>query len=224
LISYYHIQLKSWGLSNVSYFGKLKGDRIINTGYLTDVDHQHTFDKAYEFFHLIFIKIETKLNDQWSLGSADGGFIAMNIGVSAMLRTVDKIINYLVKQENLEPQRMNSEQLANAVYPYLDSVINFIDSLNSEGRGKLRRLFGSGATEKVVWEFLHSINKNFNKFNPEGLEQWVKETSGIFNTKSYELGHEKIEPLIDRAIKHFFNSKNPVFDIQKDTTSLVMLI
>lgn len=150
---------------------------------------------------LIFIKIETKLNDQWSLGSADGGFIAMNIGVSAMLRTVDKIINYLVKQENLEPQRINSEQLANAVYPYLDPVINFIDSLDSEGRGKLRRLFGSGATEKVVWEFLYSINKNFNKFNPKGLEQWVKETSGIFNTKSYELGHEKIEPLIDTFIK-----------------------
>ena len=42
-----------------------------------------------------FIKIETELNDQWDLGSADGGFIGMNIGVSAIFRTVDKIIEHL---------------------------------------------------------------------------------------------------------------------------------
>ena len=43
--------LKSWGLSNVNFFGKLKGDRIISTGYLTDIDYQSTYDKAYKFFN-----------------------------------------------------------------------------------------------------------------------------------------------------------------------------
>jgi len=147
------------------------------------------------------MKIETELNEQWNIGSGDGGFIAMNIGVSAMFRTVDKIIHYLIKNENIEPPFLKPEELAEKIYPYLNPVINFIKSLDSEGRTKLRRLFGSGATEKVVWEFLHAINIEFINFNPEGLEQWIKDTSGVFNSKSHELGHGKIESLIDTFIK-----------------------
>ena len=193
--------LKSWGLGNVNYFGKLKGSNFITTGYLTDINNQKTLEKAYVFFNKIFIKIETELNNQWDLGSADGGFIGMNIGVSAIFRTVDKIIEHLKKNKDVEPELTSAEDLAAKVIPFLIPVVSFVDSLTAEGRNKLRRLFGSGATEKVVWEFSHAINKENTDFKPEGLEQWIKDTSGEFNIKAHELGHEKIEPLIDNFIK-----------------------
>ena len=196
--------LKSWGLGNVNYFGKLKGANFITTGYLTDINNQKTLEKAYVFFNQIFIKIETELNYQWDLGSADGGFIGMNIGVSAIFRTVDKIIEHLKKNEDVEPELTSAEDLATKVIPFLIPVVSFVDSLTAEGRNKLRRFFGSGATEKVVWEFLHAINKENTDFKPKGLEQWIIDTSGEFNIKAHELGHEKIEPLILKCCAKIF--------------------
>ncbi len=193
--------LKSWGLGKVNYFGKLKGDYLVRSGYLTDINHEHTFKKAYKFFNDIFIKIETSLEDQWITGSGEGGFIAMNIGVSAVFRTVDHIIEFLVNNKKIEPECLSGSELATKVYPYLDPIIQFVKDLDIEGRNKLRRLFGSGATEKVVWEFLNAINKEYNAFKPVGLEQWIKDNSGEFNIPSYELGHKRIEPLIDKFIK-----------------------
>ena len=96
---------------------------------------------------------------------------------------------------------MSAEALADAVTPYLDPVIEFVDNLDNEGIKKLRSLFGSGATEKVLREFQYSIHKEYQDFNPEGLQQWIKEHSGVFNKPSYDLGHNHIEPLIDDFIK-----------------------
>ena len=67
-------------------------------------------------------KIETELNYQWDLGSADGGFIGMNIGVSAIFRTVDKIIEHLKKNEDVEPELTSAEDLATKVIPFLIPV------------------------------------------------------------------------------------------------------
>ncbi len=49
-------------------------------------------------------------------------------------------------------------------------------------------------------EFLNAIHSEFDQFNPIGLEQWIKEHTGIFNQTSWELGHEHIEPLIHNFI------------------------
>jgi DNA sulfur modification protein DndB len=193
--------LKSWGLSKVNYFGKLKRDHLIKSGYLTDIDHEHTFRKAYHFFNDIFVNIESSLGDQWLTGSGEGGFIAMNIGVSAIFRTVDRVLEFLTNDNKLEPENLNGHELATEVIQYLEPVIEFVKDLDLEGKNKLRRLFGSGATEKVVWEFLYAINTKFNEFNPSGLSQWIKDNSGEYNIPSYELGHKRIEPLIDNFIK-----------------------
>ena len=125
----------------------------------------------------------------------------MNIGVSALIRTLDCIIEYLVKFKNLKPHEMSGEDLAFATWEYLDPVVNFVRSLDSEGIKKLRGLFGSGATEKVLRHFQHAIHLEFENFKPEGLEQWIKESSGQYNKLAYDLGHNRIEPMIDEFIK-----------------------
>ncbi len=64
----------------------------------------------------------------------------------------------------------------------------------------MRSHFGSGAPEKVTRQFLIAIHNEFNEFNPDGLQQWLKEYSGQFNMPSWELGHNHIEPLMHEFI------------------------
>ncbi len=193
--------LKSWGLNKVEFFGTLKGDRLIKTGYLTDIDYDKTLEKAVQFFNSTFRKIEEDLSDQWKVGAGPGGFIAMNSGVSALIRIMDNIINFLIKNKNIKPELMSGQDLSIQVIPFLDPVVKFIKKLDNEGRNKLRGLFGSGATEKVLKLFQNAIYLIYNEFNPEGLEQWRKDNTGEFNEPAYDIGNKYIEPKIDEFIK-----------------------
>jgi len=193
--------LLKWGFSEkVGFFGKAKGRRLVKSGYLTDVSYEAMLEKSILFFNRVFGFIEQELEAQWSAGSGLGGFIAMNVGVSATIKTVDHIIDHLVKFENLHPEDMTAEDLAEKVFPYLLPVTEFVRKLDSDGVKKLRSYFGSGATEKVLMEFLHAINNEFPQFKPAGLDQWIKEHTGVFNSPSWELGHKCIEPLIHSFI------------------------
>ena len=194
--------LLKWGLSTkMGFFGKVKGKRLIKSGYLTDVNYEETLTKSFIFFRECFGYVEDELNEQWNAGSGEGGFIAMNIGVSGIFRTIDQILDHLVKLKNLCPEDMSGQELAEAVIPYLIPVTEFIKGLTPEELKKLRSYFGSGATEKVLWEFLRAIHEENEEFNPKGLDQWIKEHTGEFNLPSWDLGHNCIEPLIDGFIK-----------------------
>jgi len=190
-----------WGISKTNFFGILKNDKLIKTGYLNDVSYERTYKKALDFFNTCFSKIENELREQWDLGRGEGGFIAMNIGVSAIIRTIDSILEYLEKNKNVIPQEMTGKELADLLIPYLDPVIEFVKNLDLEGRKKLRGYFGSGATEKVLREFQSKIHDDFNDFSPDGLDQWIKESSGQFTIPSFVLGNEKVQPMIDKFIK-----------------------
>lgn len=193
--------IKSWALAKVNFFGKLKGNHLISTGYLSEVDYEKTLQKTVDFLNTAFAKIEDELNEQWDAGSGEGGFIAMNIGISALIRALDSIIEHLVRYKNLAPESMTGEDLAFETWQYLDPVVDFAKGLDSDGLRKLRSLFGSGATDKVLREFQSAIHEEFEEFNPEGLKQWIKDNSGEYNQPAHELGHSQIEPMIDKFIK-----------------------
>jgi len=190
-----------WGVNPTNFYGKLKQDKLIKTGYLTDITHEKTLEKSQVFFNSCFSKIENELKEQWDLGRSEGGFIAMNIGVSAIIRTLDSISEHLVKNKNICPEEMTGQELADAVLPYLDPVPEFVKGLDYDTKKRMRGYFGSGATEKVVREFQNAIHDDFHEFNPDELDQWIKESSGQFNKAAYVMGNEKIQPLIDEFVK-----------------------
>jgi len=193
--------IRSSGFGGTNYFGKLKGDKLISYGYLTEGNHENTLNKAALFFSEVFSEVENKLSGQWNAGSDSGGFIAMNLGVIGVMRVADSILEHLSSSQNLSTENKTGKQLAERVIPYLESVFTFISNLDTEGLKKIRSLFGGGAPDKVLREFQFAIHQDFEDFNPKGLDQWIKDTSGKYNKQSYDLGYSKIEPLLDDSIK-----------------------
>jgi len=193
--------LLKWGLSSkAGYFGRVKGKKLVKTGYLTCGSYEETLDKSVRFFKSCFGYVENELPDQWNAGAGENGFISMNIGVAAVFRAIDKVLDHLVKFEGIKCEDLNGQQLADEVTPYLLPIAEFVKGLDSEGLKKLRSYFGSGAPEKVTMEFLNSIHGISDKFNPEGLDQWTKEHTGQYNMPCYELGNSRIEPMIHEFI------------------------
>jgi len=190
-----------WGASKTNFFGKLKNDKLIKQGYLSDVTYNKTLRKSVDFLNVCFGKIQEDLKDQWDAGRGEGGFIAMNIGVSALIRIIDSVLDFLEKNKGACPQEKSGEELAYIVIEYLDPVTEYVKNLEPVSKKKFRSYFGSGATDKILREFQNVIHNDFSEYNPEGLEQWIKESTGQFTDLATSLGNKEIQPRIDEFIK-----------------------
>ena len=193
--------LMMWGVNRVNYLGILRKDKLIQQGYLQGDNHDETLQRSKKFFNYCFTYIEEQLPSQWEKGNSEGGFIAMNVGVSAIIRILDDILEFVVEKEGFDPFSLSGEQLAKKTTNYLDSIVSFVKNLDSEGIKKIRGYFGSTAAEKVQREFQNAISQDFPNFNPVGLEQWLRDNSGKFNDPAYNLGHSRIEPMIGNFIE-----------------------
>jgi DNA sulfur modification protein DndB len=177
-------------LNKTDMFGTTQKKKLVRTGYLWAGDYGSTLDKAYEFLKSVFQFFEMGIPEQWEKGGAEGGFITMNLGISSLIRVSNDLLKYLEKNEHLDFTKLSGEEIAAKLKPYLDPVIFFVQSLSSEEIRKLRGYVGGSAVERVLREFQNVINQEYQEFQPEGLAQWLKENTGVYNEKAKKLGDE----------------------------------
>jgi len=194
--------LTRYGLNKTSMFGVVHKKILVRLGYLWAGDYEKTLDKSYEVLQFCFEYIASKTEEQWKVGSGEGGFIAMNIGIATSIRIIDEVITFLIRIDDFEPEKCSSQDIATKTIIYLKPVVEFINSRTPEELKKLRGHLGGGGVDKVIREFQYSIHKTNDSFNPEGLEKWIRDNSGMFNNPSKLLGDE-----IQLAIRNFVFSK-----------------
>lgn len=177
-------------LNKTNFFGLVQKKKLVRHGYLWAGDYQLTLDKSYAFLSTCFRFFETELSLQWNLGRDEGGFIAMNLGVSSAVRVIDDVLLYLWRTKHYEYAALSGEEMAGVVKEYIYPVIEYLKGLTNEEIKKLRGFVGGSAVERVLREFQDAINIKYNDFKPEGFSQWKKENSGKFNARAKELGDE----------------------------------
>ena len=177
-------------LNKTDMFASTNKKKIVKHGYLWNGDYESTLEKSYGFLSSCFQFFETDVSEQWEKGSAEGGFITMNLGISSLIRVFDDLLEYLQKNDHVDFSKLSGQEIAGMLKPYLDSVIEFVKGLSLEQIKKLRGFVGGSAVDKVLREFQDKINKNHEKFSPAGLAQWQKESTGIYNESARQLGHD----------------------------------
>ena len=202
-----------WGLNtSTSYFGTYDRKNISEYGSLWDRDYDNTLIKAESFFITLFNFIERKLTGMWEIGSGQGGFIAMNIGVGSIMKIADELITFLKHTKNIDPKKLSGEQLAKELEVYLIHVINFIQSLSADQLYKLRSHFGTGGVLKAQQEYRNVINEHFPKFVPKGFKEWKEAQSGEWTDKAEQIGDKELQPamkiFIEDKLKEVYGTKN----------------
>ncbi|MEN8853014.1 MAG: hypothetical protein ABF256_07120, partial [Candidatus Arcticimaribacter sp.] len=160
---------------------------LIRTGplYAGDLAAQ-TLEKSYQFFKHYFALIEEKLTSQWELGNAEGGFAARNIGISSFVVIAWDIIDYLRTEKHIVFEKLSPGEIFDEVKPYLILIIDFIDILQPEDLNNMSRQWGSTGVSKVRREFQRIVHQKHESFQPVGLLQYIKESSGVFNEETRE--------------------------------------
>lgn len=174
-----------YALNKTNYFGEISKRDLIRTGPLYAGDlAEKTLNKAYKFFHLLFSLFEEKLPEQWRLGSGNGGFVARNIGISSIIVITWDILQFQSHNNNIAFEKISSEDIFDEIKPFIMVIIKYLDTLSPDDLYNMSRQWGSTGVTKVRREFQRQIYQQNNDFTPEGLLQFIKESSGIYNDET----------------------------------------
>ncbi len=176
--------LRSQAINKTNFFGVIEKKRLNEKGYFTESSYEETLQKALGFLIYCFNYLQVKLPEQWGKGSDEGGFITMNLGISATIRIIDDILRFLIYNKALEPSNFTGEGLAKKVQPYLSPIVSYVDNLGIEGTKKLRGYVGGAAVDRVLREFQNAINQEYEEFLPEGFVKWKEASSGKYDNET----------------------------------------
>jgi DNA sulfur modification protein DndB len=200
--------LRGQALDKTNFFGVIEKRKLKDKGYFTGSSCDETVDKAFDFLTRCFDYLRAQLPGQWESGSDAGGFIAMNLGISAIIRVLDDIVRFLATNRGLMPTDLSSEDLAKNVLPYLDPVVSYVDALGTEGTKKLRGYVGGAAVDKVLREFENAINEKYSEFVPDpSFLKWKEASSGKYNEETERRAKEvqrKIRTVVFDLLKKQF--------------------
>jgi DGQHR domain-containing protein len=185
--------------------------KIVTPGPLYLDDEEKTLIRAFEIisgYLSNYVNSNDRLARQWELGRGEGGFICTNGGIRVLLRILREILEHLEKKDNLAINKLTNKQLLDNILTYQKPVCEELANASIE---KINSYRSNSSSEQGVkantMAFLSEINEEFDKFEPEGLNQYIQSKDSPNNTRAYEI-HSEIESkllnfVIESLKRHF---------------------
>ncbi len=191
---------QSLNMSN--FFSKFKGNSIVEDGTFDKGNNDNTYGVFFPFLERCFEYIRDGVKSEWEKGESDDGFLAINAGIFSLVRIFNDIVDHLVANDVINPKSDRLEDILTEMKFYLDPLIEFINSVTVENKDLLKRSYGSGGRTRYWRTLQRAISEVREDFNPEGLEQYIKDNANIFNEESFKIIRD-----IERFLKSDFRNK-----------------
>jgi len=139
-------------------------------------------------------QVASQVPDWWELGSEEGGGLAMNDGVTVCIEILRTVFDHLNEKGNLV--LLDDEDLVRRVSPYGEALGEHFAHMSFDERAAFRRLRGVQGQTTGKMMALETLSREFSKFNPEGLADWIERRKVNTNERA-----RQIIDRIERAIQ-----------------------
>lgn len=213
------IQAIQLALQKCSFFSTFAKNNTIATNGSFDVgDNQATIDRFYQFLEGCFKTVKNECETEWSLG--EQGILTINRGIQGIIRIINDVVNLLIAQNKLFPLTQDIDDIINEVEYYMSPLLNHINKLTEEQRIELKSFYGGGAENKYLHYFQKVIHDSLTDFNPEGLEEYIENTTKEYNATSKEYIYaieEKLKDVIAESLQEYYGDKWLIKGLPKTT-------
>ncbi len=213
------IQAIQLALQKCSFFSTFAKSNTIATNGSFDVgDNQATIDRFYPFLEGCFKTVKNECETEWSLG--EQGILTINRGIQGIIRIINDVVNLLIAQNKLFPLTQDIDDIINEVEYYMSPLLNHINKLTEEQRIELKSFYGGGAENKYLHYFQKVIHDSLTDFNPEGLEEYIENTTKEYNATSKEYIYaieEKLKDVIAESLQEYYGDKWLIKGLPKTT-------
>lgn len=179
---------------------------VISPGAFTRATPEDTLGALYDELTAYFTLIENANQERWEKGRT--GYVCSNIGIQGHVRLFQALADFLKTETAQEPHNLDAEDLVEQLTPYLEPVLEFIaEATDDEFTKKFKQPFGSGGPPRYFGELCKLVHRNYTKFNPPSLQQFLDEQ----DTEIQEKGDALVKQLVNRVQTHIIERLKQVY-------------
>jgi len=181
------------------YVAPTKKEGVVEYGALwAGDDSEATRRRTVTILNYWFDIIRRAAPDWWDLGSADGGGLAMNDGVTTCINVLRSVFHHL-DSHGEKLVLLDNEDIVPRVRAYGEALGEYLGSLTAEERARFRDLRGIQGQTARTRRCQHAIHEKLLNFNPPGLSQYMDTEKAQTNSRAKDLV-DRIERALQEAI------------------------
>jgi len=180
------------------YVNKTRKGDITEYGTLWAVENEATLRRTKNVINGWFERTLLKVPDWWDLGSAEGGGLAMNDGVTICINVLRSVLLHF-DEKSSHLGELTDKEIVERLNPYADALGEYLKALGPEGRLKFRQLRGAQGQLRGSFTCLAGIKQSIPSFNPRGLQDFINTENARTTEQARDLV-DAIERTLQRAI------------------------
>lgn len=141
--------------------------------------------------------IEAAAAEWWSLGSGEGGGLAMNNGITVCINVLRSVLEHLGQHSRLA--MLADDELIDRLGPYAKAVGNHFARMSMDERASFRQLQGVDGQNTGTRLCQAAIQVEFPKFDPLGLKDWIERKKANTNEQARSV-IERIEKALQDTV------------------------
>ncbi|MFI5562044.1 DGQHR domain-containing protein [Amycolatopsis japonica] len=181
------IDAVSRGLERANFLGSFTKTEVREWGTFYRGSNDATLGPLLDYLSQCFSYICERLDLQFRLGSAEGGFVFINNGIESLIRIFGDIADHLIGKNGYDSRQISPSELFAEAKFYLDPMIAMLSALSPAQGKEYRGLYGSGAGTKYWRRLQLAIHAERQDFDPPGLSEYLEGEEKQFNTESFEM-------------------------------------
>lgn len=173
--------------------------RPVEFGPFWTGDNLKTMNRTVEVVEGWFSTIREQAKTAWDLGSAEGGGVAMNDGITVCINVLLSVLFHLEENKRHKLRQMTSSELVEVLVPYATSVGQFFASMTPEQLVQFRALRGVQGQTTGTRRCQQWLHRDFPEFQPLGLGEFLEREKAQTTTQAFEK-ITRIEKVLQRTI------------------------
>jgi DNA sulfur modification protein DndB len=172
------------------FYGTVKSNGFFEVGpfYVFDKDRSKSMNNSLRRGLRILNSYFTEFSkaSNWNLESRKGGFLLTNDAIQAELILLKFLIKHIESNEGMLARDMDVEFLTDEIKRYLEPLVKFFDTVDSETLNYLKHMRGAQGQQSSANEMMKVINSKFPDFEPDILKKYKKDREAEWDKKSQD--------------------------------------
>jgi DNA sulfur modification protein DndB len=166
------------------FVGKEKNGQIVQFGPLWAGDNESTLRRTKFILNEWLTTIRIAASEWWDKGAGEGGGLAMNDGLIAVLNVLRSVFQHLNYQGLV---KLDNDDLWEVVKKYAVALGEYLGSLSEQDRKAFRDLRGGQGQITRTRNCQAAIRRKIPDFNPPGLDQFIEQEKQQINLRAKEI-------------------------------------
>ena len=154
--------------------GSVRGGTLY-PGHLYGRDVDTTRERAQEIIEKYLSLFAEGAAEHWQRDRSPQGFLCTNLGVGALLRLFNKLLEYLsYTRPDVRYQTLSPDAIVGMVAEFISPLVEWFNTKYDSDSSRFRGRFGSGAPIVYALNMMEIVSECVPDFNPPELAEHIK--------------------------------------------------